>query len=84
MRNYHHTNVLDCGVGLNLAALDFNHDDSQELGIGVVLSGLLENLMQVGYGYNVKAGVPYAFFGLRLPLPDFGINRPKAEAGPVE
>jgi len=84
MRNYHHSNLLDCGVGLNLAALDFNHDDSQELGIGVVLSGLLENLMQVGYGYNVKAGVPYAFFGLRLPLPDFGINRPKAEASPVE
>jgi hypothetical protein len=81
-RSYSNNDLLGFGFGLNLAALDFNHDDAQELGVGFVLSGFLENLLQAGYGYNVKAGAPYAFFGVRLPLPDVGMAKPKAQAAP--
>jgi hypothetical protein len=65
--------LLDPGVGLNLAALDFNHDDTPELGVGAVVS-VFRDLVQVGYGYNVPLGKRYAFFGLRLPIPSFTLN----------
>src|SRR5262249_47840905 len=60
--------LFDPGIGLNLAAQDFNHDDAQELGVGVAVSAL-RDLLTVGYGYNVTAGAKYWFFGLRLPVP---------------
>jgi hypothetical protein len=56
------------GFGINLASLDFNHDDSPELGIGVVGSAL-RDYIQAGYGYNLTESVPYLYFGLRLPVP---------------
>jgi hypothetical protein len=58
------------GAGLNVAALDFNHDDTPELGVGGVVSWLGDYL-QAGIGYNVPRDRGYWFFGLRLPLPTF-------------
>ena len=69
-------NLIDVGIGFNLAALDFNHDDSQELGIGLAVSAL-RDFISAGYGYNVALGKRYWFFGLRLPLP--GITVPGAQ-----
>jgi len=68
--------LLDPGVGLNFAALDFNHDDAQELGVSVGLSAI-RDFLTVGYGYNVSQGVKYWFFGLRLPVPGASINGTK-------
>ena len=59
--------IFDFSFGLNLASLDFNNDDAQELGVGLVISGI-SDYMQIGYGYNITAKKPYWFFGLRLPL----------------
>ena len=72
--------LFDPGVGLNLAALDFNHDDTQELGLGLAVSAL-RDLITVGYGYNVSQGVPYWYFGLRLPIPGTTINGTKTGTG---
>ncbi len=60
------------GVGLNIAALDFNHDDVPELGAGVVVS-LVADLLQAGIGYNVGQNSGYWFFGLRLPTPTINL-----------
>ena len=68
--------LLDPGIGLNLAALDFNHDDAQELGIAVAASAI-RDFLTVGYGYNVSQGVRYWFFGLRLPVPGATVNGTK-------
>ena len=68
--------LFDPGVGLNVAAQDFNHDDGQELGIGLAVSAF-RDFITVGYGYNVSQSVPYWFFGLRLPVPGATINGTK-------
>jgi hypothetical protein len=65
--------VIDPGVGINVSALDFNHDDTPELGVGLVGS-VFRDIVQVGYGYNVPLGKWYAFFGLRLPLPSYTVT----------
>jgi hypothetical protein len=59
--------LWDFSFGLNLASLDFNNDNTQELGVGIVLSGI-KDYMQVGYGYNIMEKKPYWFFGLRIPI----------------
>jgi hypothetical protein len=58
------------GAGLNIAALDFNHDDTPELAVGGVIS-LLGDYVQGGIGYNIPRDRGYWFFGLRLPVPTF-------------
>ncbi len=58
------------GAGLNIAALDFDHDDTPELAVGGVIS-LLGDYVQGGIGYNVPRDRGYWFFGLRLPVPTF-------------
>jgi hypothetical protein len=70
--------LFDPGFGLNLAAQDFNHDDGQELGIGLAVSAV-RDLITVGYGYNVSQGAKYWFFGLRLPVPGATINGTKTK-----
>ena len=65
--------LLEPGFGLNLAALDFNHDDAQELGVGLGVSAI-RDFLTFGYGYNVTQGVRYWFFGLRLPVPGISVN----------
>ena len=59
------------GVGLNLTALNFRHNDTPELGVGLAVS-FLRDYLQAGVGYNVFADRFYAFFGLGLPLPNLG------------
>jgi hypothetical protein len=59
---------VDFGVGLNLSALDFNHDDAPELGVALAFS-FFRDYVQFGYGCNIHANKGYAFFGLSLPLP---------------
>lgn len=71
--------LLDPGIGLNLAAQDFNHDDGQELGIGLAVSAI-HDFLTVGYGYNVAEGSKYWFFGLRLPVPGATINGTRTTA----
>jgi hypothetical protein len=59
--------ILDPGLGLMVAAPDFDADDSTELGLGVVLS-VLRDYVQVGYGYDFEDDRWFGFFGLGLPL----------------
>lgn len=74
--------VIDPGVGINVSALDFNHDDTPELGVGLVGS-VFRDIVQVGYGYNVPLGKWYAFFGLRLPMPSLTLSGgAKADTAP--
>jgi hypothetical protein len=56
------------GIGLNIAALDFNSDESMEFGAGLVVSAF-RDYVQLGYGYNFNADSAYWFLGLRFPLP---------------
>jgi len=59
---------FDPGIGLNLAALDFNGDQSLELGLGLTVS-MFKDYLQLGYGYNLNANSAYWFIGLKFPLP---------------
>jgi hypothetical protein len=59
------------GVGINVAALDFAHTGTPQLGAGVVLT-LFSDILQGGFGYNIFADRFYGFFGIGLPLPTFG------------
>lgn len=60
--------LLQPGIGLNIAALDFNRDGSLEVGVGLVLS-MFRDYLQLGYGYNLNVDSGYWFLGLRFPLP---------------
>ncbi len=60
--------LWDFGLGLNIAAVDFNKDDTPEMGVGATLS-ILRDYIQAGAGYNVFEGKFYWFFGLKLPVP---------------
>jgi hypothetical protein len=62
--------LLILGLGLNVAAFDFDHDDNLELAVGGVFS-FLGDYLQGGVGYNIPQDRGYWFFGLRLPLPTF-------------
>lgn len=61
------------GIGLNIAAPDFDHDDVPELAAGPVVSAL-GDLLQLGGGYNIGQDQVYWFFGLRLPTPSLGLG----------
>lgn len=58
---------LRFGIGLNVAALDFNQDSNYELGLGVVLSAF-KDYVQLGVGRNMESDTWYWFFGLNLPF----------------
>jgi hypothetical protein len=75
-RGVTYNRLLTPGLGLNVAALDFDKDDTPELGIAIVGS-VLRDYLQLGYGYNVNEDVAYWFFGLRLPLATFTLPRPE-------
>ena len=60
--------IVDWGFGLHISAPDFNKDDVPELGAGIVVS-TLNDYVQTGVAYNIFEGVPYWFFGLRMPFP---------------
>ncbi|MFN0316633.1 MAG: hypothetical protein ACKVQA_16540 [Burkholderiales bacterium] len=63
--------LLQPGIGINIAALDFNRDESLEVGVGLVISAFRDYL-QLGYGYNLNQDSGYWFLGLRFPLPAIG------------
>lgn len=60
--------LVDFGFGLNISALDFNKDDTPELGVGFVLS-IFRDILQAGVGYDVNEAEQYWFFGIRVPMP---------------
>ena len=69
-RSIAYNRLFDWGFGLHVSAPDFNKDDVPEIGFGVVVS-CLNDYLQTGVAYNVFAGVPYWFFGCRIPIPTF-------------
>ena len=73
-----HNRVLTPGIGLNVATLDFNNDNTPEFGVGVVLS-FFRNIIQFGGGYNINEKVAYGFFGINLPLATLPIHGKKAD-----
>ena len=69
---------LRIGIGLNVAALDFNQDSNYEVGLGLVLSGF-NDFVQLGVGRNMDIDANYFFFGINLPIGE--ISLPKIGAG---
>ncbi|HKC69863.1 MAG TPA: hypothetical protein VKG26_16625, partial [Bacteroidia bacterium] len=68
-----YNNFIDMGVGLNMATLNFNNNNTIEIGIGFVVSAF-KDYLQVGYGRNVSVDQSYWFFGIRLPFTGFNLN----------
>ncbi len=64
-RSARYNQVWDPGIGVNVSVLDFDNDDSPEVGIGVTGTAL-RNWVQVGYGYNLQASEYFFFLGLQL------------------
>lgn len=60
--------LFNPGIGINLSSLDFNHDDTPELGAGLAVSAI-RDYVTGGVGLNVANGIGYWYFGLRIPLP---------------
>ena len=71
-----HNRFFTPGIGLNVATLDFNNDNSPEFGVGVVLS-FFRDIIQFGAGYNLNEKVAYGFFGINLPLVTLPIHGKK-------
>jgi hypothetical protein len=63
---------LKIGIGINVAALDFNQDSTRELGLGVVLSAF-KDFFHIGVGRNMQFDQWYWFFGLKLPWGNLSI-----------
>ncbi len=59
-------NGLDPGLGLNVAALNFD-DDAVEIGVGAHLT-ILGDLLQVGYGWNLSVGEDQDYFFVGIGL----------------
>jgi predicted transcriptional regulator len=59
--------LMSIGLGVTVATLDQNADDSFELGLGAALSFLDDRLI-AGYGYNLGLNRSFVYFGLRLQL----------------
>lgn len=62
-----YNDFISLGFGMNMATLDFNNDNTPEIGIGLVASAFRDYL-QVGYGRNMGSDDFYFFFGIRLPF----------------
>ena len=56
---------LTPGLGVNVATMDFNNDNTPEIGLGVT-AAFFHDYLQVGYGMNTNDN--YWMLGLRLPL----------------
>lgn len=80
-RGITYNRLLTPGIGVNISALDFNKDDTPELGLALVGS-VFRDYFQIGYGYNVNEDSDFWFFGLRLPLASFTLPRPENEPNP--
>ena len=58
---------LTPGLGVNVATMDFNNDNTPEIGLGVT-AAFFHDYLQVGYGMNMNTNDNYWMLGLRLPL----------------
>ncbi|MFT6213757.1 MAG: hypothetical protein ACJAS3_000142 [Roseivirga sp.] len=67
------------GLGLNISTLDFNNDNTPEIGIGVT-AAFFKDYVQLGYGRNMATDDSFWLFGLRLPL--FGWATSGIDAAP--
>lgn len=68
------------GIGINVSTLDFNNDNTPEIGIGAS-AAFFKDYIQIGYGRNMATDDNFWFFGLRLPL--FGWATSSIEAAPT-
>lgn len=66
-RSIRYNEFWNVGIGLNVAAPDFNLDSTPEIGLGVVAS-TARDYVQLGYARNLNADAWYWFFGVRLPF----------------
>lgn len=66
-KNAGYNDFVALGFGMNMATLDFNNDNTPEIGIGLVASAF-KDYLQVGYGRNMGSDDFYFFFGIRLPF----------------
>ena len=55
------------GIGVNVSTLDFNNDNTPEIGIGLT-AAFFKDYLQIGYGRNMASDDNFWLFGLRLPL----------------
>jgi hypothetical protein len=77
-------NILRPGIGVSVAAVDFDLNGVPEIGIGGAVT-LLRDWLQGGGGFNVFERRWYAFVGVGLPLPTFGmttVSNSGTSAGP--
>ncbi len=65
--SYAHNKFWRLGIGVNIAAPDFDLDSTPEIGLGVTMTTALDYL-QIGFGRNLGVETWYWFFGLRLPI----------------
>ncbi len=65
-KSYIYNKFWNVGVGINVAAPDFNLDSTPEIALGVMATTALDYL-QLGFGRNFGVETWYWFFGLRLP-----------------
>jgi hypothetical protein len=70
-KNSSYNNFIDFGLGANMATLDFNNDNTPEIGVGIVVSAF-KDYLQAGYGRNMASDDNYWFWGIRLPF--IGVN----------
>jgi hypothetical protein len=67
------------GLGVNVSTLDFNNDNTPEIGIGLT-AAFFKDYLQIGYGRNMATDDNFWLFGLRLPL--FGWATTGIESSP--
>lgn len=67
------------GIGVNVSTLDFNNDNTPEIGIGLT-AAFFKDYLQIGYGRNMASDDNFWIFGLRLPL--FGWATTGIESAP--
>ncbi|MFT7381019.1 MAG: hypothetical protein ACI9Z3_000899 [Roseivirga sp.] len=67
------------GIGVNVSTLDFNNDNTPEIGIGLT-AAFFRDYLQIGYGRNMASDDNFWIFGLRLPL--FGWATTGIESAP--
>jgi hypothetical protein len=64
---YAYNTFWSLGVGMSIAAPDFNLDGTPEIGYGLVIS-TANDYLQVGLGRNFGVESWYWFFGVQLPV----------------
>ena len=66
-KSFLYNKFWNVGVGINVAAPDFNLDSTPEIALGVIATTALD-FLQIGFGRNLGVETWYWFFGLRFPV----------------